>query len=275
MFRVPLLSEKLETDGYVLIDGLEYSQVDDCFYAIRAEFEEVKNIIKKNNNEVINVDFHSTFLDHHKPYKEAIYKCVSSLIIENLSDYFLPFKILQANLFNKTKGKGTIVPHQNLTTVDETLHSSYSIWVPFNNTDETNGTIYLAPKSHKKFEKYRNHNKHWAPLYASIDISDYQMIPINVKKGQVLIFNDSLVHASPINRTDESRIVFHALIAPLEAKTVYCSFKSDRVDLIKVSEDFWKFFTPGDKEPVSPIYKSFSYKDRVYTKESIIRELKS
>lgn len=273
MFRDVNISQELESQGYVLIDCFDCVQIDNCYTSIKDEFEELKKVISQNNNNHINVDFHSTFLDHHKPYKEIIYNHISSLIKENLSETLIPFKIIQANLFNKSRGKGNIVPHQNLTTVDETLYSSYSIWVPLNETNELNGTIYIAPKSHRKFEKYRNHNKHWAPLYASCDISDYRMIPINVKKGQALIFNDSLVHASPINTSDDHRIVFHALLTSKDADTIYCSFSPERVDLIKVSDDFWKLFTPGDIEPSDPVYKSVPYKERVYTKELIVKEL--
>ncbi len=267
------LYASLKYDGYAILDGIPLKSLDDCFFSIEDKFEGLKHKISNNNNKIIDVDFHSTFLDHHKEYKQYVFEMISNLFRASVAEKLEPYKLIQANLFNKSKGKGFIVPHQNLTTVDESISASYSIWVPLNDTNSENGTIHLTPKSHNKFEKYRNYNKHWSPLYASSEINDYAMIPINLKKGQVLIFNDSLVHASPINRSDLNRIVFHGIITPLHSDIIYCKFNNNEVDLIKVSDDFWRTFTPGDDEPTAPLIKSIPFKEVKYTKESILREI--
>ena len=273
MLRDHRLNKILQKDGFVVLDSLNKSLIDNCYKSIKKEFNELDTRIFQNNNTYIDVDFHTTFLDNNKEYKNVIFKNISLLINDNLKEHFIDYKILQANLFNKVTGKGIIVPHQNLTTIDEEVESSYAIWIPLNDTNELNGTIYLTPGSQRKFEKYRNHNKHWSPLYATEQISDYNMIPMNLKKGQILIFDDSIIHASPVNQTAESRVVFHATLSSKDAQTVYCLFRDKKVDLIKVSNEFWKYFTPGDPEPTAPIYKTVPFEDKIYSKQSIKREI--
>lgn len=257
--------------GYVVVDFCEPEKIKDTFSNIEKHNSALK--FANNNHKSIDVTFHCTYLDHDKNYKLIVWQELLSLIDTFLDATFTNHKIIQANLFNKAPGTGFIAPHQNLTTVDEEEYTSVSIWVPLQNTTETNGTLHFMPKSHGKFEQYRNSNIHWAPMDASSEISDYQMIPINLNVGQALIFDDSIVHASPINLSNENRYVFHYLAIPKQANPVFCKRTNTEVSLIQVDDLFWQNYTPGDPEPTSPIIKTKPFTPRVYTKESLLHEM--
>ncbi len=261
----------LVQEGYVVVDLMDPQQIYQTFSNIENKIAALKLV--NNNHKNIDVTFHCTYLDHDIDYKLLVWKELTSLIEPILNTAFTGHKIIQANLFNKAPGTGFIAPHQNLTTVDEEVYTSVSIWVPLQDTTELNGTLYFLPKSHGKFEKYRNSNIHWAPMDASSEISDYQMLPVRLQLGQALIFDDSIVHGSPINQSKENRYVFHFLAIPLMADPVYCKRTNTTVSLIKVADSFWQTYTPGDPEPMEPIIKTKPFNPRTYTKASLLDEM--
>jgi hypothetical protein len=265
------LNEQLKINGFVIINFCDSILLENVFKVITSQISEVKFL--SNNNQNIDVTFHCTFLDHDKSYKQLIWELLTDLINPFLVENFIDYKILQANLFNKAPGTGVIHPHQNLTTVDEEKHTSVSIWLPLQDTNIENGTLYFLPKSQSRYEPYRNSNIHWAPMNASIKFDDYKMIPVNLKVGQALIFDDSIIHGSPNNNSDINRYVFHYLAIPIEANPIFCQKVNNIVNLIEVEDMFWQTYTPGDDEPKSPIVKTLPFKTRVYTKETLLNDM--
>lgn len=265
------LNEELQSQGFVVTNFCSTTLIEESFKKVLSQNKEVNLLC--NNNQIIDVPFHCTFLDHDKFYKKQIWKILTNLIEPFLTETFIDYKIIQANLFNKAPGTGFITPHQNLTTVDEEKYTSISIWVPLQNTNSNNGTLHFLPKSHGRFELYRNSNIHWAPMDASNQIDDYKMLPINVNIGQALIFDDSIVHGSPDNNSAENRYVFHYLAIPSKSKPVFCKKIDGHVHLIEVDDMFWQNHTPGDAEPTSPVVKIQPFKPRIYTKENLLDEM--
>lgn len=257
--------------GYLVLDFCDPQLLKKAFEQIAKGTTEPR--LAGNNHRTIDVSFHCTYLDPDQEYKMAVWTTLNDLVGPFLQANFVNYKTIQANLFNKAPGTGVISPHQNLTTVDEEKYTSVSIWVPLQDTTELNGTLHFAPQSHGKFERYRNSNIHWAPMDASIEMSAYQMLPISLKVGQALIFDDSIVHASPDNKSTQNRYVFHYLAIPQQAKPIYCKRVNTEVQLIEVSDLFWQTHTPGAPEPSAPVVKTLPFTPRVYTKESLLHEL--
>jgi ectoine hydroxylase-related dioxygenase (phytanoyl-CoA dioxygenase family) len=222
----------------------------------------------QNNNS--GVSFHSTFLDYNKNYKKSVADYLYPLFSHVISYFLQDYKIIQLNVFNKLPNSGFVSPHQNLTTVDEDNFTSLSIWIPLQDTNEQNGCLYFAPSSNKKFEKYRNPYIYWPPLKTSPNIDDYHMLPVPLKFGEALIFDDSIVHASPDNLSDKPRLSFHCLAIPTLSTPVYPKKVNDTViELIEVDDDFWFYYTPGDVEPEGKAIKRIPYKERLYSKEDL------
>jgi ectoine hydroxylase-related dioxygenase (phytanoyl-CoA dioxygenase family) len=265
------LNNQLLSNGFVVLDFDEPELLENAFDIISNNNGADK--FSTNNNKMIDVTFHCTYLDHDKYYKEVVWKVLSDLIKPFVEKNLNNYKVIMANLFNKAPGTGFIQPHQNLTIVDEEKYTSVSIWIPIQDTNTENGTLYFLPKSHGRYEKYRNSTIHWAPGVASINIEDYNMIPMNLKVGQILIFDDSIVHGSPNNNSSKNRYVFHYMAIPEETTPVFCKKTDDYVNIIEVDDEFWKSYTPGDEEPNSPVIKTVASKTRIYTKETLLNDM--
>jgi hypothetical protein len=271
IFKDISIEKTFEEYGYIIIDIEDKQNLISIFEKIQFDLNKELSSLMGNQNSLCNITIHSTFLDEDKNYKKIVQRNLEPIFNTILDTHILNYKTIQLNIFNKPPNAGFLSPHQNITTVDEDLHTSLSIWIPLQDTSEANGCIYLLPKSNKKIEKYRNPYIYWPPLKFSTSISDYNMIPIELKMGQAIIFDDSLVHGSPTNTTETSRIALHAICIPKGIAPIYAKKRDENTfELIEVSDDFWFNYSPGDIEPSHPIIKKVNYTEKIYSKADFI-----
>lgn len=257
-------------NGWILIDLENDHAILESQINVQNELKLKIKDLRGAQNLDFNISIHTTFLDSNKLYKESVRESLTPLFEQIIQKYIPDHKIIQINIFNKQPQSGYLSPHQNLTTVDEDFYTSLSIWIPLQDTDENNGCLYFLPNSQGKFEKYRNPYINWPPLKWSTDMNDYPLKPIKMNLGQILIFNDSLVHASPDNFSEISRVSFHGLAIPNHASPIYPRKNNHQIEIIEVDKDFWFYYSPGDPEPTHPVIKRVNYKERKYTQEDIL-----
>ncbi len=248
----------------------------DEFVEIAKKVELTKGRFEGRQNEIANVSFHSSFLDKNKEYKDLVWRSFSESLRNLISQFFIDFKIIQINIFNKPSGSGYVCPHQNLSVVDERIHSSYSVWIPLQNVDITNGRLQFIKSSHKKFEKFRSAEIYWRPLAVfEENLEKLPFIGVDTEKGTCLIFDDSIVHYSEDNFSKHDRVILHCVVAPSVATCIYPQIKGDGVCLYKVSDDFWKYHTPGDSLNLCEIHDLVEYPTREYDFNKVINEINS
>ena len=264
------LNKKLQLEGYVVMDYFSGHELQSTLGTIKKDLGEPNFVFLGDQNDLANSSFHITFLDKNTDYKQTVWNHLTKMVQDFVDDRFVGHRFIQANIINKPPSTGYVYPHQNLTTVDEERFTSLSIWIPFQDTNKLNGALHVVPRSHGKFEKYRNANICWSPLNASVEIAVYGMIPIEMKKGQVLVFDDSLIHASPINHSDSDRLAFHFLVIPNEAKPVYCYRKGNHMNVIEVEESFWQTSSPSDQQPSGNLVKTVAYEEQQYSLQDLM-----
>ena len=95
-------------------------------------------------------------------------------------------------------------------------------WFPlFEDANENNGSIWILPKSHK--EGYALSKINYPKdriMQITVDnsiVEKYQPIQMNVKRGDLIIFEGSLIHKSGENKSDKTRFsivgMFHDMSA--------------------------------------------------------------
>lgn len=190
--------------------------------------------------------FHITFFDSEYDYKKRVYNFVKDVFTPFIHEHIHDFKCVQGNVFLKPPKSGIVFPHQNLTIVDETKYRTFSLWIPLQDTNEENGTLCLIPKTQNDFLKYRNTHVYWpyTDFLASEEGQQY-FTSINVKKGELLIIDDRIVHYTPINKTESDRWVLHSLWAPNEAQIQFYNPIDTVVNIYDVSDDFWQYHPVG------------------------------
>jgi hypothetical protein len=224
-------------DGYVIVRNI----VDD--EAIRKVLDVHDQISKMPGY------FDSDKLQTSIAFGEAIH----NIAIDTVKDVSVNIfnKILDPNLCHYDFGGGIIIknkgcwfaPHQDCSIIDEYKGTTTYAWIPTVDMNDENGTFYAIPGSHLWAAWQRSSQYPTWPLKKHAQFLWEQMIPLYLNKGDLLLFDSALIHASGENKTPDKRIAFNACIIEKEAQHVQYVQEKDtpkgKIEKFMVDLDFW------------------------------------
>lgn len=224
------LDTQLLADGYVVVPFLNEEEVKALtgfYYSHHSSTQEGMYATAH----VPDIDFRMKMNDYIKQvFKRAI------------DEYFVNSNPLGGSFIAKGKGeRGTLQPHQDWNIVDEELYRSFNIWVPLVDLHEQNGAIKILPKSHSWLKSYRSANIHSAFSEVN-DVLWKELISLFMKKGEALIYDHRLLHASAENHSDEIRLAAVYGIIPDKADMKYYHKKDDHtIEVYGSNPDFFLY----------------------------------
>jgi ectoine hydroxylase-related dioxygenase (phytanoyl-CoA dioxygenase family) len=156
--------------------------------------------------------------------------------------------------------------HQNWAFADERKVCTVSIWCPLVDSFEENGTLQVVPGSHKRFGEVRG------PMIPSeLDdikkeiISDY-LVPLNLKAGNAVVLDDSIIHYSAINKTNDLRLAIQLILIPGEVPSIHYHMNpaesAEEVNVLEVDRDFYMQFNPWKQPEGAKVVKQFKHQSR-------------
>lgn len=226
------LDKKLLEEGYVVIPFLsadEVSSLVNFYYEYHAK-----------EQDGIYATAHVSDISFRMKMNEEIKKVFARAIQQT----FVNSNSLGGSFIAKGKGsKGTLQPHQDWNIVDEEKFRSFNIWVPLVDLNDDNGVIKVLPKSHAWLKSFRSANISSAYEKAN-DLLWQKMISLYMKKGEALIYDHRLLHASGENSSNEIRLAAVFGIIPQEAEMLYYH-KADE-NTVEVFESNPEFFLYGN-----------------------------
>lgn len=170
------------------------------------------NKIGHNLHSLNNVYYHFT---HQKKFKDIC----SDL---NMSK---PLIIQSMYIFKPPEIGGNVKPHQDSCFLYCEPQSCLGFWMPLEDTNKINGCLWVLPESHKtKIINRFKLNKKNSELYYEPPINyeylnkiwpEDKFIPLEVKKGCLVILHGNIVHKSDENKSNISRhaYTFHVIDA--------------------------------------------------------------
>lgn len=240
------------------------------------EFKSFYNAQHPNNRfntQEKNVKYHFTFLDTNKEYKNRVFDFISSKVQPKLDEVLDNYEPLVINFVQKEPGLGEVPVHQNWNFVDETKYVSVSVWCPLVDVEEVNGTIEVVEATHRLFrDVLRSPSIPWFFKGYERFIIEKYCRPVSVKAGEVLIFDDSIIHYSKPNRGTYNRLVIQVIAKPKEAqaKHYYMNKKLFGYDMeeMDVDKDFFLNFQYHiTDKPVGELrHRKIQYKHPVINK---------
>lgn len=225
------------TKGYVVIKNLVDEKTIDRVIKVHDEISEMPGY------------FESDKLQTTIAFGEKIHTIAINTIKEVSTSIFN--KILDPNLCIYDFGGGIIIknkgcwfaPHQDCSIIDEYKGTTTYAWIPTVNMNEDNGTFYAIAGSHLWSAWQRSSQYGSWPLKKHSDFLWKQMKPIYLNKGDVLLFDSALIHASGENKTNEKRIAFNACIIEKKAQHVQYVQEKDtpkgKVEKYLVDLEYW------------------------------------
>jgi len=83
-----------------------------------------------------------------------------------------------------------------------------TVWIPFVDTNEVNGCLHVWPRTHKTQLIPYHQESYTGTGYTEIDLkekADRHALPLPVKAGSAILFNDRCIHMSTPNRSNHVR----------------------------------------------------------------------
>lgn len=195
VFKSAVLQEKLEKDGFVIVDFYSEEEIQ----AATALYYKIHPADKKG--------FYPATYSFDKKFREEMDKGLKEIGKRSIEYYLTDVKVVCSSYIVKTPGpESGMSIHQDMTLIDESRFTGINIWIPLVDLTVENGTLFLLPGSHRIFPTYRGSSIREFFSDVMDEMLDY-LQPVFIKAGQAVIFDQSIIHYSPPNYTDKIRIV--------------------------------------------------------------------
>lgn len=138
--------------------------------------------------------------------------------------------------------RGNLGLHQDSSHLNESMFLYATAWIPLQDVTTRNGCLRMVPGSHLFGNRQRGLTIA-DPLAKQRPILKKHMLPLPVKKGEVILFHSALFHGSSFNLSLKPRIAVMGMIKP-KASPFLHYFKDNKtpegkVDVFEVQPDFF------------------------------------
>lgn len=224
--------QQFQEKGYVIVPLLNEEQVKDMY----AEFDRIRS-------------YHPFAFSLSSPdygVKKHIAEVLGTTIKPLLHPLIEGFRLTGANYYFKPANSqnNAVPPHQDWTFTDETKHFSLNIWLPLVDVTKENGAYHIIEGSHRWPLTFRGSN---IPSACSklVGKSWEELTYLPLKKGEAIIYDHRLIHATPPNISTNDRISLVLNLIPQEAELIHCikpEKDSNKVEVYSVDEEFYYRF---------------------------------
>ncbi|MCB0963628.1 MAG: phytanoyl-CoA dioxygenase family protein [Acidimicrobiales bacterium] len=111
-------------------------------------------------------------------------------------------------------------PHQDQSLLDEADRLGVYCWIPLVDVDERNGWLEVVPGSHRLGNVQRTLNVPWQ-FAGQEEVLRRHGVGLEMPAGSVCLFDASLVHGSPPNRSADIRFALNNFAKPPDAPMVH------------------------------------------------------
>lgn len=225
----------------------------------------------------ITYDF--TFIDKNPEYKRKVFDIITKEfkpVMDRILDNYRP---IIANYIRKQNEAGEVPLHENWAFADERKCSTVSIWCPLVDSTVKNGTLQVVPGSHKRFGEVRGPMIPWELDNIKKEIIENHLVPLETKAGDCVILDDSIVHYSAVNKTNDLRLAIQLICIPAEFLSIHYhmdpSVSSEIVDVLEVDVDFYMQFNPWKKPAGEKKLRSIPYQHRFIDEKEFVQRINS
>jgi len=234
IFKDDKLREQFVENGYVIIPFLNQENID-----------ELLGLYKQLYPKGVKGFFTTTFANN-VAHREQVNSAIRKVCMQHIEDVFKAYQLFFSSFIVKAPGEDSeLIMHQDMTLVDESIFTGINIWCPLVDLNEKNGAIEVLPGSHKLFKTYRGSSI--PDIYDDVkDEVKSLMKSCQLKAGEAIIFDQSIIHYSPPNLSDEERPVINTFIAHQDAKIKICYWDKEnspnKIEIFEQENDFLEQF---------------------------------
>lgn len=254
-FKNEALTEQLKIEGkaiFPLLGAEKVSALKELFY----QFHDANP-----------AGFYATTHAEDKDWRKRVSEGILEIIQEDIAPQFENIEVLGGAFISKAPGEKGILPlHQDWNIVDEKTTRSYNLWVPLVDVNPFNGAMRILERSHTKQETYRGPNLP-PVLYKISECVEKQMVSLDMKAGEGLLYDHALWHSSPVNQSNELRLAIVFGVVPKNAELRFYHQKGNEIEEYISHPDFFFQNDPKEGPKGLELNRSFSFKNELLTEE--------
>jgi Phytanoyl-CoA dioxygenase (PhyH) len=200
VFKDNKLQALFERDGYVKLKLFSLEQIAilrNYYEKVRAEHEAAMQ----------NQALYSSVETGNAALLIEIDKLLKETIREQVEATFQNYQMLISNFLVKNSGDDTeLMPHQDLTFVNEPNECSFNLWIPLQKTDRQSGQLRVLPGSHRISKTLRVVPEYPRPFLKYLDTIREVFTDLETEVGECVVINHSMWHGSSTNMTGQPRV---------------------------------------------------------------------
>ena len=197
------LKEQLSNEGFLFpLTVLDHSEAN--YY--RSQFEKIEQVFGRDLTYVGNLHHHFDWA-YELATNPKILNPVSEILTENSC-------ILSTLILCKYPNTQSYVTwHQDGNNADWDSDNSISVWLGLSDSNAENGCLKVIPKTHKQAKlpvitKDDKNNIIRSSVFIDAEIDKEKLVNVVLKKGEMSIHHNKIVHSSEPNTTHKKRIGF-------------------------------------------------------------------
>jgi ectoine hydroxylase-related dioxygenase (phytanoyl-CoA dioxygenase family) len=235
-------------NGYVVFDLLDAPAIKEILSFYAAEFETTRAVYPFAKS----LPYYISIFDQDNEHKQRVDSLVSRFVTTKIDALMFDYEVFYSNFMIKFPRDGEIEAHQDFNFVDESKHTAFNLWCPLVDTSIENGGLFVIPGSHLVFRTQRGPNLPKALTQYNQLLRRYAKF-ISLREGQAIIFDHKLVHYSPPNNTDHTRVAIQSVLKPRESPALQYYFADDtrEVQAFQVDKEFILATNLWDTGPVT------------------------
>lgn len=222
--------DEIHEKGYRVFQGLDKDQLS-----------QLKEIFDREHSfDVQEGGMFYSMYSRDKEYRLRVHEEIGQILNPMLQMHFKDFtNVINAFVVKLPGEKSEFYVHQDTTGLDEFRFSPLSLWIPLDDVNENNGALSVIEKTHWFFSPYRGVSFKFPFNGINQTIQKY-LKPVRMKAGEILSFDNRIIHNSSANKSDKPRIAIICGLFPKEAtfQTCYQEAENSPIELYEHEDNY-------------------------------------
>jgi ectoine hydroxylase-related dioxygenase (phytanoyl-CoA dioxygenase family) len=202
IFADPQHQAAFERDGFILVDLLDASEV--------AELDAVCGSLAHHH---VN-PFHSSMFTADIDYRRQVNAALAARLAAKVARLTGHQLLFSGFLVKQPSPRSFVGFHQDWAFLDESRHSTLTLWSPLQDVTNDNGCLLVVPGSHRLNRAPRGFNTSFPYDQLIPELLRRHTRIVGMRAGQAILFHNGLFHASNPNQGQGERRCVQALLAP-------------------------------------------------------------
>ena len=230
------LQRRFETEGYVRLPPLD----QDSLAALQ---EQAPGLLPGEmwSPAAAGSQYHCSFMHADEERRSRVQEVFAPVFEAYVREHLKGYRVLHAALHVKPPGGGRLPLHMNWSSVADLNQSTVTLWCPLVDVGPKNGTLEVVPRSHRITRRIEDMTPRYFDAYR--DLLSGMAVAQSARAGEVVLMEDTLLHQSQSNRSNQPRIAAQIVCVPDTATTVfYYEATPELYEVIEADRDFFVRF---------------------------------